>query len=81
MNEQWKRYAELEQRERELAAELDRVKAEKNGLEPGLLDQMAEESLDRITINGFTILSRKTTTRTPCPATYAVWPRRAMTRT
>ena len=41
MNEQWKRYAELELREREFEIALKSIQQEKAALEPELLDSMA----------------------------------------
>lgn len=59
MNEQWKRYAELEVKERELEASLKAVQQEKAALEPELLDCMAEEGLDRLTLSGITFFPKR----------------------
>ena len=59
MNEQWKRYAELELREREFEIALKSIQQEKAALEPELLDSMAEEGLDRLTLSGITFFPKR----------------------
>lgn len=59
MNEQWKRYAELEVQERKLEASLKAIQQEKAALEPELLDCMAEEGLDRLTLSGITFFPKR----------------------
>lgn len=54
MNEQWKAYAEADQKKRAAELALKEAKAVMEELEPMLLDAMAEEGIDRISINGVT---------------------------
>lgn len=59
MTPDWKEYAELESRERGLEDELKAVKARKAAIEPQLLESMAEDGMDRITIGGITFYPRR----------------------
>lgn len=59
MNENWKRYAAIHKRLDEIDAEQKALKAEALELEPTLLEEMSEDGIDRMTINGVTFYPRR----------------------
>lgn len=59
MQDQWIRYAELEERRRELEDELKATEQEMGRMEQDLLNSMAEGQCDKITLRGITFFPKR----------------------